>query len=73
MAQLLILKQYNDTKRNQYKNFIIAVLAAAYMIWAMIGSGYQVVFYGMMLIISSIPFYVWVSWGDKTSITEGAS
>lgn len=41
---------------------LIAIFAAIYSYWAILGSGQELVFYGMLLLLSSLPFYVLVLW-----------
>jgi APA family basic amino acid/polyamine antiporter len=38
----------------------IAVMAFAYSLWAIAGSGESSVFWGFLLMMSGLPFYVWV-------------
>jgi APA family basic amino acid/polyamine antiporter len=39
---------------------ILAVLAFGYSLWAIAGSGEKTVFYGFMLLMAGIPFYIWI-------------
>ncbi len=41
---------------------VIAILAFAYSIWAVAGSGQEVVFWGSLLLFAGIPVYVWLKW-----------
>ncbi len=38
----------------------VAVMAFAYSLWAVAGSGQSAVFWGFLLILAGLPFYVWV-------------
>jgi len=38
----------------------VAVMAFSYSLWAIAGSGQESVFWGFLLILAGIPFYVWV-------------
>jgi APA family basic amino acid/polyamine antiporter len=48
--------------RRLLKDGIIATLAFGYSLWAIAGSGYEVVFKGFMLLMAGIPVFVWVKW-----------
>jgi basic amino acid/polyamine antiporter, APA family len=39
------------------------VLAFAFSIWALVGSGMETVYWGFIAILSGIPFYVWMKRG----------
>jgi APA family basic amino acid/polyamine antiporter len=39
---------------------LLAVLAFAYSLWAIAGTGEKTVFYGFMLLMAGIPFYIWI-------------
>lgn len=43
----------------------VAILAGVYAFWALFGSGQNIVFYAMMLLFSSLPFYVLMVWGKR--------
>jgi APA family basic amino acid/polyamine antiporter len=55
----------------------IAVLAFAYSMWTIAGSGYEVVFKGFMLLLAGTPVYVWLQWqshhgdADRATGTPG--
>lgn len=57
-------------KKLQYKSgfkskLIIAFLAFAYSLWAVIGSGSEIVYYGFLLLMAGIPFYVLIQWNNN--------
>ena len=64
MAQLMLFV----TDRSAFsaprlvKDGVIASLAFAYSLWAIAGSGYEVVFKGFMLLMAGIPVFVFVKW-----------
>jgi len=60
MAQVIILKQRPILDGKAKIDIVIALLAAAYAFWAILGSGEQTVFYGTLLLLSSVPAYIWV-------------
>jgi APA family basic amino acid/polyamine antiporter len=49
---------------------VIAVLASAYAFWVIAGAGYEIVYYGCLLLFSSIPVYVWMKWRAIQSVKE---
>jgi basic amino acid/polyamine antiporter, APA family len=44
------------------RHSVIAMLAFAYSMWAIAGSGYEVVFKGFMLLLAGIPVYILMKW-----------
>jgi basic amino acid/polyamine antiporter, APA family len=74
MAELVIFLKYPVLFENRKKllgSVIIAVLAGIYSFWVIIGSGKETVFYGTLLLLSSVPVYVGMKWrasSDKTLI-----
>lgn len=47
------------------KTFVLGGLGFAYSIWAIYGSGHDTVFYGFLLLVSGIPFYVYMKWNNR--------
>ncbi|WP_183577198.1 amino acid permease [Mucilaginibacter sp. X5P1] len=41
---------------------ILAVLAFSYTLWMVVGSGEDAVFYGFVLLMLGVPFYVWLAY-----------
>ena len=72
MAELVLFtrkhEQFNG-KRFFYST-LISILAGAYALWAIIGSGQETVYYGCLLLFSSVPVYALMKWygGKNTSI-----
>ncbi|MHA4806448.1 amino acid permease, partial [Flavitalea flava] len=64
---LLVLKKKETGKRQRVGALVIASLAFIFSLWAVIGAGQTVVFWGTLLLIAGIPFYVWVVWKRKVS------
>ena len=52
------------------KDAVIAALAFAYSVWAVAGSGYEVVYKGFILLLAGVPVYVFMKW--RTARTEEA-
>lgn len=44
------------------RDTVVAALAFGYTLWAIAGSGYQVVFRGFLLLMAGLPVYLWVVW-----------
>ncbi len=49
-------------KKTLVKTLTISALAFLYTFWAIISSGQEIVFYGTLLLMSSIPVYAWMKW-----------
>lgn len=66
MALLVLLFKYPEKFRQGKYSLraaaIIAVLAGLYAFWAIIGAGQTTVFYGCLLLLSSVPMYVGLKW-----------
>ena len=45
----------------------VAVMAFAYSLWAIAGAGQTAVFYGFLLLLAGLPFYVWVVYKKSVS------
>lgn len=67
MADLVLLKRNPEKldKKRLRQSVWIAILAGAYAFWMIIGAGREIVFYGILLILSSVPIYVLVLWQNK--------
>jgi APA family basic amino acid/polyamine antiporter len=50
------------------KDSIIAMLAFGYSLWAIGGSGYEVVFKGFLLLLAGIPVYVFMKWQQSKEV-----
>ena len=44
---------------------IVTVLAFIYVFWAIAGSGEDILYYGTLMLFSSVPAYVLVQWHLK--------
>ncbi len=45
----------------------IAVLGFLYSLWAIGGAGKDIVYWGFLLMLAGLPFYVWVNWSRSRS------
>ncbi len=66
-AEILLLVKHSDDFNiwNFTKSSIIALLAFAYSIYAIYGTGATVVMYGFLLMLVGIPFYVYMKLQNK--------
>lgn len=64
MAELLIFIKYREqfNGKRLLGSSIIAIVGGIYSFWAIFGSGKTTVFYGCLLLFSSVPVYVWMKW-----------
>lgn len=44
---------------------ILSILAFVFSMWAIYGAGAEVVYWGFLLLLSGIPFYVWMKWRQQ--------
>lgn len=47
-----------------------ALLAYGYCMWAVVGSGMETVYWGFVLLMAGLPFYVWMRSGPSRNLTE---
>ena len=63
-----------ERKNLKTKGWVSAVLLAAggflFSIWAIFGSGEESVFWGFLMLLAGIPFYVWNIWKRKVQAHE---
>jgi APA family basic amino acid/polyamine antiporter len=64
MAGIMIALKNKETfsRGMMLKVLALPSLAFAYSFWAVSGAGQEVVFYGVLLLISSVPMYVFIHW-----------
>jgi APA family basic amino acid/polyamine antiporter len=64
MAQvmLLITDRERFSARHLLRDGLIATVAFVYSMWAIAGSGSDVVFKGTILLLAGTPVYVWMRW-----------
>ena len=55
-----VLESYKRKERNLPGKILLGVLAFGFCLWVMAGSGEEVVFWGFLLLMAGIPFYVWM-------------
>jgi basic amino acid/polyamine antiporter, APA family len=65
MAAIMLLMKYPErfqARGSRIKFLIISSLAGLYAFWAIVGAGQSIVFYGVLLLLSSLPVYVGLQW-----------
>jgi APA family basic amino acid/polyamine antiporter len=64
-AYIIILIEKKVYLNSILKTFVLGLLGFSYSVWAIYGSGPDVVFYGFLLLLLGIPFYALMQW-NKT-------
>ncbi|MDT0621287.1 amino acid permease [Croceitalea vernalis] len=59
-AASLALILFNKHKRLNHPSIRVSFLAFCFCIWIIIGCGYEIVFYGTILLLVGIPFYLYL-------------
>ncbi len=59
-AYMLILVQRKSPNHNWVPELVLSSLAFLFSLWAIYGAGEEAVFYGFLLLLAGIPFYVWM-------------
>jgi len=68
MAAIIIMPQKIVNKKELHFSMVIAVLAGIYSFWTLLSSGKTIVFYGSILIFSSLPLYAWLRWHQNKGL-----
>ena len=64
-AYILILIEKKVHVHSWVKTFVLGSLGFLYSLWAIFGSGKETVFYGFILLMLGIPFYVLMKWNKR--------
>ncbi|MDX1627421.1 MAG: amino acid permease [Fulvivirga sp.] len=64
-AYVLIAVQKNLKEHLTFGKITIATLAFLFSFWAIIGSGENAVYWGFLLLLAGIPFYIWINYNRK--------
>lgn len=62
----LVMLEYKAQKLTSFK-LIVSALAFLYSMWAIIGSGEEIVYWGFILLMAGLPFYAWIQMTRKTT------
>ncbi len=61
-AYMIILFRKKTEKSNRLMaSFVIAILAFLFAFWAIAGAGEDIVYWGFLLMLAGIPFYIWIT------------
>ncbi|MBT8301220.1 MAG: amino acid permease, partial [Maribacter sp.] len=64
-AYIIVVIEKNLHFNNAIKTFALGTLGGSYTIWAIYGSGSDTVFYGFLLLLAGIPFYLLMQWNKR--------
>lgn len=64
-AYVIVVIEKKLHMNNFFKTFTLGSLGFAYSIWAIYGSGSDTVFYGFLLLLAGIPFYMLMHWNKR--------
>lgn len=56
----VIILQNRFWKKESISKIVIASMAFIYSVWAVIGSGQEIVYWGFVALLCGVPFYVWM-------------
>jgi APA family basic amino acid/polyamine antiporter len=62
---IIILQKNKEPSSSVLKTVILGLLGFLYSLWAIYGSTAEVVFYGFLLLLLGIPFYVLMQWNKS--------
>jgi basic amino acid/polyamine antiporter, APA family len=74
MSELMIFIKHREqfSGKRLLGSSIIAVIAFAYSVWTVVGSGAQTVLYGFVLLLIGIPVYVWMRKQQSDAMLKAA-
>lgn len=58
IAQMSLLHREKNKQQKKLSLWCITLIAVLYSVWAMLGTGKQILFYGCILLLSSVPAYL---------------
>jgi APA family basic amino acid/polyamine antiporter len=65
-AAYLIIRVRKNQVNGLTGAVILAILAFGYVLWTIAGTGKEAVYYGFLLLMGAIPFYVWVVYRNNS-------
>lgn len=73
VAEFVIYAKYPEKMERGkiVKSLTISALAFGYTFWAMISAGQEIIFYGAILMFTSIPIYGWMEWQKYRKMAYG--
>lgn len=69
-ALALLTMSGNNFPKRTIAGLTLAVIAFAYSMWAVLGSGQEAVYWGFIAILCGIPFYVWMKRGNPSRMID---
>ena len=74
VAEFVVYIKYPEKmdKKKIMKSLTISALAFIYTFWATISAGQEIVFYGVLLMFTSIPIYGWMEWQKVRKQVRGS-
>jgi basic amino acid/polyamine antiporter, APA family len=66
-AYFLIYVKEKRLKGNLFAVILLASLSFLFSLWMVAGAGQEVVYWGFMLLMCGVPFYVWKLWKNEKS------
>ncbi|WP_157966556.1 amino acid permease [Fastidiosibacter lacustris] len=72
ISNILVIKQQDANSPFWQTAIIIAVLACGYSFWTIVGSGQEVVYYGMILFFLGTPIYAIAEWMNLQKKTQSS-
>jgi APA family basic amino acid/polyamine antiporter len=67
---MIRLQKKYMAKGNWISAIILGGLAFAYSLWAIAGSGERTVYWGFILLMAGVPFYVWIVYKKNNQVNE---
>jgi APA family basic amino acid/polyamine antiporter len=64
-AYIIVLVERKIEVNNWVKPIGLSMLGIAFSLWAIYGAGQKSVFYGLILLLIGIPFYVIMQWNKR--------
>ena len=59
IAEMIFLRKAGMENKKSYLKMAIAIFAGLFAFWAIMSSGTKTIFYGVALLLSSVPLYAW--------------
>ncbi|MCU0396739.1 MAG: amino acid permease [Cyclobacteriaceae bacterium] len=60
VSYVILESKLNGLKKVNVAKYSIALLAFVYSMWAVMGSGEEIVYWGFILLMTGLPFYAWM-------------
>ena len=67
-AAYVIIRLKVKQSKGLYTAIFVGTMAFAYSIWAVAGSGQSTVYWGFLLLMAGIPFYVWIAYKKNREV-----